>query len=157
MFFEDNITQKIDDYASEIVKNKNAENTIILKSHDLFASLKLKIVKNIEITKFPKLQINKNTCIMCGLCAKKCPDNNLEYEENDIKIVDYKNCLHCLLCVHHCPSNSIIFGKLTIGENRYTLKKRDELYVKAKSGVKEKYWTDFAVTRKKWRKNTIKY
>jgi Fe-S-cluster-containing hydrogenase component 2 len=94
---------------------------------------------------------------MCGLCARKCPDDNLINRDDYIEIVDDKHCLHCLRCMHHCTSNAINFGKLTQGNNRYTLKKRNDFFEKSSSGYKEKYWADFEKTREIWRKNTIKY
>ncbi|MGP8319483.1 MAG: EFR1 family ferrodoxin [Methanosarcinaceae archaeon] len=157
MFFEDDITKKIEEFADEILDNVKSESKIKQKSPNILASLRLRIVKDIEITKYPKLQINRNKCTVCGLCAKKCPDKNLENLQDYIKIIDDKHCLHCLRCMHHCPTNAITFGALSKGENRYTLIKRDELFNKSANGHKEKYWADFERTRKKWRRNTIKY
>lgn len=157
MFFEDNITRKIDDFVTEILINADGHRKIKQEKPHPLAPLRLKLVKNIEITKYPKLQINTDDCTMCGLCAKKCPDKNLVNQGDYIKIVDDKDCLHCLRCMHHCPSNAINFGKLTQGDNRYTIKKRNYFFEKSTSGHKEKYWEDFEKTRELWRKNTIKY
>lgn len=157
MFFEDGITEKIDDFVAEILNNADGHRKIVQKRPHPLAPLRLKIVKDIEITKYPKLQINKDTCIICGLCVKKCPDSNLVNQGDYIRILDDKDCLHCLRCMHRCPSNAINFGKLTQGDNRYTIKKRNLLFEKSASGHNEKYWADFERTRKLWRKNSIKY
>ncbi|WP_075601692.1 EFR1 family ferrodoxin [Saccharicrinis aurantiacus] len=157
MFFEDDITRKIDDFVIEILDNINGHRKIVQKKPHILAPLRLKIVKDIEITKYPKLQIDTDACKNCGLCAKKCPDSNLVNQGDYIEIVDNKDCLHCLRCMHHCPSNAINFGKLTQGDNRYTIKKRNCFFEKSAGGHKERYWEDFDRTRAIWRKNTIKY
>ena len=157
MFFEDDIVKKINDFVHQILKNIEGHKIIRQEKPNIFASLRVKTVKDIEITKYPKLQIDRDACKMCGLCAKKCPDENLVNQGDYIEIKDNKRCLHCLRCMHHCSSNAINFGKLTQGDNRYTLKKRNVFFEKSSSGYKEKYWENFERTRKLWRKNTIKY
>ncbi len=157
MFFEDSIENKIRDFADEIINNLENKKLIKLSKPGILASIKLKIVKDIEITKYPKLQIDSKKCIVCGLCVNNCPDNNLKMHDDYIEIINERNCLHCLRCMHNCTSNAIRFGELTKGENRYTKKLRNELYEKSKNGHKEKYWTNFDETRMLWRRNTIKY
>ncbi len=157
MFFEDDIANKVWEFAKTIINNAQSGVKVRQKRPGLIAPVRLRIVKDIEITKYPKLQIDKEKCAACGLCAKKCPDSNLKMKDNSVHVIDDKDCLHCLRCMHHCPSNAIIFGALTRGENRYTLKNRNEFFAKSAGGYKEKYWENFESTRNKWRKNTIKY
>lgn len=157
MFFEDDIAQKIDRFVDSILDGLVNHKTIKQETPNFFAPLKLKIVKDIEITKYPKLQIDIDVCTMCGLCAAKCPDVNLINQGSYIEIIDNKHCLHCLRCMHHCAVNAINFGKLTQGNNRYTLKKRNAFFEKSANGHEEKYWSDFERTRQIWRRNTIKY
>jgi len=157
MFFEDDIENKIRNFAKEILTNIKDERIITLNKPGLLAPLRLKLVKDIEITKYPKLQIDREKCIVCGICAKKCPVNNLRKHDNYIEIINDRDCLHCLRCMHHCSSNAICFGELTKGENRYTKPLRNNLYEKSKNGYKEKYWMNFEETRMVWRKKTIKY
>lgn len=158
MFFEDEIVEKIDLFIDDVLHNLTKERDFrVIQSHDFISPLRLKIVKDIERTKYPKLQIDREKCTVCGLCATQCPDDNLTELADYIKIADQENCLHCLRCMHHCPQNAIIFGKLTKGENRYTFKTRNSLFKKASNGHKEKYWADFYTIRSKWRRNTIKY
>ena len=157
MFFEDDVQAKICAFADEIIANGLANVRLSMPKSGMLASLRLKIVKDIEQTKYPKLQIDAKTCIHCGLCAVKCPDANLVLTEDGIEIIDDKTCLHCLRCMHRCPSNSISFGKLSRGENRYTLNLRNELFRMSASGVKNEYWADFEKTRKEWRRNTLMY
>lgn len=157
MYFEDDIHLKIESFVKDIIYLSGKRNFSVKHSHNPLSTLRLKIVKDIERTKYPKLQIDTEVCSVCGLCAKKCPDNNLINRETHIEIADESHCLHCLRCMNHCQSNAIVFGKLSIGDNRYTLHKRNELYKKAASGYREKYWPDFEKIRIAWRKNTIKY
>ena len=156
MFFEDNIEIKIHNFANEILNNIKDEKSVRLNKPSYLAPLRLNLVKDIEITKYPKLQIDREKCIGCGLCAKKCPVNNLRKHDNYIEIINDRDCLHCLRCMHNCSSNAIRFGELSKGENRYTRQVRNELYAKSKSRHKEKYWMNFEETRKVWRRNTIK-
>lgn len=60
------------------------------------------------------------TCNSCGICAAKCPTQN-------IKIVDGKpvwgqNCLQCLSCLNRCPQKAIQYGKKTKNKGRYYFK-----------------------------------
>ncbi|MBI9044084.1 MAG: EFR1 family ferrodoxin [Anaerolineaceae bacterium] len=158
MFFEDDIAGKIDTFTNHLLDNLKKESHFrINQKYDFVSPLRLKIVKDIERTKYPKLQIDSDRCTVCGVCAAHCPDDNLVKTADDIKIVDQEGCLHCLRCMHHCPQNAISYGKLSKGENRYTYKTRNKLFEKASSGYKEIYWADFHRIRSKWRRNTITY
>lgn len=155
MFFEDNIQNKIDNFAAAITQTTPKK--LFLWPQNPLKKLIHKIVSNIELTKYPELQIDYTKCRACGLCAKKCPDSNYTLSETAVQVIDNKNCLHCLRCMHHCPANAISFGKLTKGENRYTLKSRNSLFDIAASGIKNSYWPNFKQIVSKWRKNTIAY
>lgn len=157
MFFEDDIHIKLDNFVENVLSSVDNKNIKISHKHHILNPLRLKIVKDIERTKYPKLQINQDSCSLCGVCASKCPDDNLVNRKTHIEIKDKYHCLHCLRCMNHCSSNAIIFGRLTIGKNRYTMKLRNQLYEKATSGYREKYWPDFESIRLKWRKRTIQY
>ena len=154
MFFEDGIAESLDKFVQEIMKAKTQE---VKQKCGVLNGLKKTIVQDIEITKYPTLQINADSCCVCGLCAQKCPENNLQKENTYMEVVDKQGCLHCLRCMNRCPKNAISFGELTEGSNQYTLKIRDELFEKSLGGYKEMYWNDFDDVVRKWRKNTIKY
>ena len=47
-----------------------------------------------------------NTCIQCGICAKKCPMQSISYE-NFSTIVGV--CIKCCRCVKRCPENAKVF------------------------------------------------
>ncbi len=158
MFFEDSISERIKEFTEEIIDKVNSPSTQKQnRNQSIISRIISRIVGDIEITKYQKLQINPDKCILCGLCAGKCPDNNLVVGDVRIEIIDDVGCLHCLRCMNHCPSNAISFGELSVGENQYTLKIRDQLFERSANGHKEKYWREFDKVIRKWRLNTLKY
>ena len=46
-------------------------------------------------------------CIGCSLCAKNCPSEAIEVNDNLAKI-DYDKCIDCKTCVEKCPKKAII-------------------------------------------------
>ena len=157
MFFEDDINNKLDRFTEKIEMSVQNKPEYLSHKSSLLSSLRSRIVSNIELTKYPKLQIDSSLCTLCGVCSEKCPEDNLEKSGDRILVKDDRGCLHCLRCMNHCPSNAINFGKLSRGENRYTLSIRNELFKKAAEGGRELYWKNFQKVIKAWRKNTIKY
>lgn len=157
MFFEDQINQKIDLFTNTLIENLIKNESFNIHIHpQLFNKLQKKLVKQIEQTKYPLLQIDEHRCIHCGICANDCPQYNLIIKKRNVQIIDTKDCLHCLRCMHHCPQNAISFGKLTRGENRYTFKQRNKFFKNATEN-QNPYWEKFASITRRWRKDTIRY
>ncbi|CDZ74302.1 hypothetical protein ING2D1G_0102 [Peptoniphilus sp. ING2-D1G] len=59
-------------------------------------------------------------CNKCGICAKVCVLNNIEYRDGYPKWRG--NCTHCAACIANCPMKAIEYGSRTVGKKRYLLK-----------------------------------
>ena len=51
----------------------------------------------------------EDTCIGCGLCARKCPVQAIEIKDKK-PIWIKEQCTLCLRCLHHCPKFAIQYG-----------------------------------------------
>ena len=61
-----------------------------------------------------------DACISCGLCAKRCPLNNIDLVEG--KPVWKGNCTHCMACIGGCPKEAIEYKNISKGKRRYYIK-----------------------------------
>ncbi|BAH07336.1 hypothetical protein CKR_2285 [Clostridium kluyveri NBRC 12016] len=60
----------------------------------------------------------EDSCIACGLCAKKCPDSAIRMQSGRPMWVKTK-CTLCLGCLHRCPKFAIQYGKKTKKHGQY--------------------------------------
>lgn len=137
MYFEPGIGRKLDIFVNGVISGLEkylADGAALKHRGSRFALRRESLAGRIEQCRYPKLSIDVETCVVCGLCARRCPDGNLQLsrEENKrIIIKDDTGCLHCLRCLHICPKNSITFGPLVQGPMRYTPKIRKALFAEA--------------------------
>lgn len=61
----------------------------------------------------------EESCIGCGLCARRCPVSAIEIREKKPVWVK-ERCVMCLGCLHHCPRFAIQYGKRTKRHGQYT-------------------------------------
>jgi NAD-dependent dihydropyrimidine dehydrogenase PreA subunit len=77
------------------------------------------------------VKINKETCIGCGLCVKRCPmdalsledqpeardrvtvvgDKSLKNKKGKVSAVNLDNCIGCGVCAYKCPTKSLVLTR----------------------------------------------
>lgn len=71
--------------------------------------------------------IDKEKCIECGTCVKKCPVGAIDLSNHH---VDTDRCIACLGCVNNCPSGAVdmaFMGKTVYGYNEFIRRNRIQI------------------------------
>ena len=53
------------------------------------------------------LELDREACIGCGMCATVCPHGVLEVAEGAARVLDRDACMECGACAHNCPVQAI--------------------------------------------------
>jgi len=54
------------------------------------------------------IDLNRNWCKNCGICAAFCPKKVLKINEMKIlTIADEESCIGCMMCEYRCPDMAI--------------------------------------------------
>lgn len=69
--------------------------------------------------KTKNLSVNKDICVGCGVCEKRCPVGAIQME-GGYPIWKSEECEMCLGCLHRCPKFAISYGNgKTAGHGQY--------------------------------------
>ena len=71
--------------------------------------------ENVRKTKNLRVE---DTCIGCGLCAKKCPVQAIDIVNHKPEWIK-EECVMCLRCLHRCPKFAIQYGNKTKNHGQY--------------------------------------
>lgn len=51
--------------------------------------------------------INKQKCILCGLCVDACPEGVLDLQEGELAFANPQDCVYCATCEETCPEGAV--------------------------------------------------
>ncbi len=54
-----------------------------------------------------KFEIDPELCAKCGLCAKNCPADAIQWEKKQVARIDKEKCIKCLTCYDKCRFGAI--------------------------------------------------
>jgi NAD-dependent dihydropyrimidine dehydrogenase PreA subunit len=57
--------------------------------------------------KCESVEVNRELCNGCGICAELCPLDNLRMGDDGFPYVKYDECWSCETCELECPSKAI--------------------------------------------------
>lgn len=55
-----------------------------------------------------KIKFAESGCVKCGMCARGCPSNSIDYQN---QVINNETCVKCLRCLAPCPKGHIIRQK----------------------------------------------
>ncbi len=64
----------------------------------------------IRITAKPDGEPKVMSCIMCGKCARVCPEEAISQNAKGVYMIDKKKCVGCGKCVEACPMHVMVLS-----------------------------------------------
>jgi ferredoxin len=58
-----------------------------------------------------KIDVDRDACVLCGLCTGVCPPNALELGPDRLEVLDH--CSGCGYCIPYCPVGALSGGRRT--------------------------------------------
>lgn len=51
--------------------------------------------------------INKQKCVLCGLCVDTCPEHVLALQAGELIFANPQGCVYCADCEETCPEGAV--------------------------------------------------
>lgn len=70
------------------------------------------------------IEIDMDACILCGICAKRCPTDAIEVDRKEARSwgIDRLRCIQCNWCVEYCPKKCLYmkneYSQPSVGQNK---------------------------------------
>ena len=100
------------------VRERHVNRHMSPRTPAIFTELIAQPIYDRKVRRTSKFRVEE-TCVGCGLCAKKCPVQAIEIQGKKPVWVKEK-CVMCLGCLHRCPKFAIQYGRRTRHHGQYT-------------------------------------